>query len=111
MKVASFRIRASYPNYYMVNLYAKEGMEIFNHDSEDPENRLEGNKPGTVIYRLAGKEDSLKEFPPRWYDMYQLLKLRGEEQRRFLELLLSEHDNTITTEGAATMTELRNTFR
>ena len=111
MKVASFRIRASYPNYYMVNLYAKEGMEIFNHDSEDPENRLEGNKPGTVIYRLAGKEDSLKEFPPRWYDMYQLLKLRGEEQRRFLELLLSEHDNTITTEGAATLTEIRNTFR
>ena len=111
MKVASFRIRASYPNYYMVNLYAKEGMEIFNHDSEDPENRLEGNKPGTVIYRLAGKEDSLKEFPPRWYDMYQLLKLRGEEQRQFLELLLSEHDDTITTEGAATLTEIRNTFR
>ena len=111
MKVASFRIRASYPNYYMVNLYAKEGMEIFNHDSEDPENQLEGNKPGTVIYRLKGDEDNVHEFPPRWYDMYQLLKLRGDEQRQFLELLLLEHFGTISTEEKAALDDNRNAFR
>ena len=111
MKVASFRIRASYPNYYMVNLYAKEGMEIFNHDSEDPENQLEGNKPGTVIYRLKGDEENVQEFPPRWYDMYQLLKLRGDEQRQFLELLLSEHFGTISTEEKAALDDNRNAFR
>ena len=111
MKVASFRIRASYPNYYMVNLYAKEGMEIFNHDSEDPENKLEGNKPGTVIYRLKGEEDNVQEFPPRWYDMYQLLKLRGDEQRQFLELLLSEHFGTISAEDKAALRDNRTAFR
>ena len=111
MKVASFRIRASYPNYYMVNLYAKEGMEIFNHDSEDPENQLEGNKPGTVIYRLKGDEDNVQEFPPRWYDMYQLLKLRGDEQRQFLELLLSERFGTISPEEKAALDDNRSAFR
>ena len=61
MKVESFRIRASYPNYYMVNLYAKEGREIFNHDNEDPDNKLEGNKPGTVIYHQdASAKDTLR---------------------------------------------------
>lgn len=91
MKVSSIRIRASYPNYYMVNLYVREGREIFNHDSEDPENQLEGNKPGTVMYRLEG-DDTIREFPPRWYDMYCMLKLRGEEQKHFLELLLEEKE-------------------
>ncbi|MBR0171103.1 MAG: hypothetical protein IJQ14_09795 [Bacteroidales bacterium] len=90
MTVSSFRIRASYPNFFMANLYAHEGREIFNHNSEDPDNRLEGNKPGTVIYRLEGEEQGWHEFPPRWYDMYCLLKLRGTEQRRFLEMLLDE---------------------
>ena len=74
MKVTSMRIRASYPNYFMVNLYAREGREIFNHDSEDPANQLEGNKPGTVIYRLEGDNETLHELPPRWYDMYSMLK-------------------------------------
>ena len=89
MKVASFRIRANYPNYYMVSLFAREGFEIFNHNSEDPANRLEGNKPGTVIYTLEG-EEVVREFPPRWYDMYRLLKLAGESRRHYLELLLDE---------------------
>ena len=106
IKVSKLRIRASYPNYYMVHLYAKEGREIFNHDSEDPENRLEGNKPGTVIYRLEG-EDILKEFPPRWYDMYCMLKLRNEEQRRFLELLLEEHESG---QAQPELEKRRNTF-
>ena len=90
MKVSSFRIRASYPNFYMVNIFAREGEEVFNHDSEDPENRLEGNKPGTVIYRLEG-DDTVREFPPRWYDMYCLLKAPVEDRRHYLEMLLQEH--------------------
>ena len=93
MKVESFRIRASYPNYYMVNLYAREGREIFNHDSEDPGNKLEGNKPGTVIYTPADKPDSARELPPRWYDMYRLLRLSGRERKRYLEMLLEEHES------------------
>ena len=40
----------------MVSLFAREGFEIFNHNSEDPANRLEGNKPGTVIYTLEGED-------------------------------------------------------
>lgn len=92
-RVTSMRIRASYPNFFMVNLYAHQGREIFNHDSEDPENKLEGNKPGTVIYRLEGDSlDTLREFPPRWYDMYCLLKLSVDERLRFLEMLLDEHE-------------------
>lgn len=93
MKVESFRIRASYPNYYMVNLYAREGREIFNHDNEDPGNKLEGNKPGTVIYTPADKPDSARELPPRWYDMYRLLRLSGRERKRYLEMLLEEHES------------------
>lgn len=112
MKVASFRIRASYPNYYMVRLYAEEGMEIFNHDSEDPENKLEGNKPGTVIYRLEEDDrNTVREFPPRWYDMYRLLKLRDEEQLHFLELLLAENAGTLTADERNTLNDMRNTFR
>ena len=97
MTVSSLRIRASYPNYFMVQLYAHEGCGIFNHDNEDPANKLEGNKPGTVIYRLEGEPRNAEhEFPPRWYDMYCLLKLHGEEQRHFLEMLLTEHDSNTT---------------
>ncbi len=112
MKVSRFRIRASYPNFYMVTLYAREGREIFNHDSEDPANVLEGNKPGTVIYRLEGdSEDVIREFPPRWYDMYQLLKLRGREQRRFLEMLLAERAGLLTIEEGEMLEDIRSTFR
>ena len=99
MKVTSLRIRASYPNFYMVNLYAHKGREIFNHDSEDPQNQLEGNKPGTVIYRLEGdSNDTQREFPPRWYDMYCLLKLPVEERCHFLEMLLAEKEGTVCEE-------------
>ena len=99
MKVTSLRIRASYPNFYMVNLYAREGREIFNHDNEDPLNQLEGNKPGTVIYRLEGDSiDTVHEFPPRWYDMYCLLKLSADERRHFLELLLTEKEEGTPSE-------------
>lgn len=109
MTIDNLRIRASYPNYFMVNLYAREGREIFNHDNEDPLNRLEGNKPGTVIYRLQG-DSTLYEFPPRWYDMYCLLKLRDEEQKRFLALLLEERDNTISEKDLHVLEKTRDEF-
>jgi pyruvate,orthophosphate dikinase len=107
--IDSIRIRASYPNYFMVNLYAREGREIFNHDSEDPENRLEGNKPGTVIYRLKG-DSTLREFPPRWYDMYCLLKLRDTDQKDFLTLLLLERDNLLSDEQKQHLALIRDNF-
>jgi hypothetical protein len=110
MTVSSFRIRASYPNFYMVSLYARHGREIFNHDSEDPANQLEGNKPGTVIYRLADDPDTLREFPPRWYDMYRLLKLRDDEQRQFLEMLLAERDGSLDAEGRRQLEAMRDEF-
>ena len=112
MNICRFRIRASYPNFYMVNLYAREGREIFDHDSEDPNNKLEGNKPGTVIYRLEGDpKDTVREFPPRWYDMYQLLKLRDNDQKKFLELLLAERDGVISPDEQRTLENIRDTFR
>lgn len=110
MSISRFRIRASYPNFYMVTLFAREGREIFDHDSEDPANLLEGNKPGTVIYRLEGSEESVHEFPPRWYDMYQLLKLRDGEQKQFLEMLLAERDGLLSNDEQRSLDEIRNTF-
>lgn len=109
MTVKSLRIRASYPNYHMVQLYAREGREIFNHDSEDPQNRLEGNKPGTVIYRVEGEAGGQEhEFPPRWYDMYCMLKLHGAEQRHYLEMLLDER---ATGTASAELEQHRDDFR
>ena len=111
MKVSTFRIRASYPNYYMVSLYARCGREVFNHDSEDPDNQLEGNKPGTVIYRLEGDPaKTLREFPPRWYDMYCLLKRRDEDRRHFLELLLDERNGTLGDEARRELDCIRDEF-
>ena len=83
-----FLIRASYPNFYMTSLFAREGRRPFDFDNESPENRLAGNKPGTVIY--TNEEDETREFPPRWYDMYYLLKQQGEEKERYLKMLLDE---------------------
>ena len=95
--ISHFHIRASYPNYYMVRLYALKGADIFNHDSEDPANQLEGNKPGTVIYTLEG-DDKSHEIPPRWYDMYCLLKRRVNDQKHFLELLIDERNGKASEE-------------
>ena len=88
--IKDFLIRASYPNFFMVKKYADHGREIFNRNVEDKDNILKGNKPGTVIYTLDG-DPQRHEFPPRWYDMYYLMRQRGETQRHFLELLLREH--------------------
>ena len=86
--LTDFLIRASYPNYFMVKKYADLGREIFNRNIEDKDNLLKGNKPGTVIYNLD--DGSRHEIPPRWYDMYYLLRHHGESREHYLELLLRE---------------------
>ncbi|MBP5535964.1 MAG: hypothetical protein J6X62_04145 [Bacteroidales bacterium] len=109
--IDKFLIRASYPNFFMVKLYADHGAEVFNHDSEDPANPLEGNKPGTVIYHLEGTPaDMLQELPPRWYDMYYMLKSRGAEQAEFLQMLLEE-SNGAGEATKARLEALRSAFR
>ena len=97
----------------MVNLYARMGREPFNHDSEDPANQLEGNKPGTVIYHLSddAPDTPPHEFPPRWYDMYCLLKRRDKEQTALLEMLLDEHAGTLDEAGCSRLTAIRDDFR
>lgn len=47
MRIKNFKIRASYPNFFMLNLYTEQNRYIF-----EKENEREGNKPGTVIYQL-----------------------------------------------------------
>lgn len=105
-----FLIRASYPNYNMVRRYALDGPEVFNRNVDDADNILEGNKPGTVIYIPDG-ESAPREFPPRWYDMYLLLKLRGSEKEPFLRLLLAEHDGSATPAQLAELQQRRRHFR
>ena len=109
MTIQHFRIRASYPNYYSVNTFAKMGEEVFNHDSEDPLNTLEGNKPGTIIY-FSDDNTQHNEYPPRWYDMYHLLKLDEAHQLQLLQLLLKESQNTITPDEATQLRHLRDAF-
>lgn len=87
--IKNFIIRASYPNFYMVHLYALHGPQIFEHNNDDADNPLEGNKPGTVIYSLNGMDGEF-EFPPRWYDMFYLLKCHTNERKEYLEMLLME---------------------
>lgn len=93
MRIAQFRIRASYPNYYMLKKYVEDGRDVFNRNVTDRDNQLRGNKPGTVRYRLegAGAESEPCEFPPRWYDMYYLLRHFGEDQERYLLWTLTEY--------------------
>ena len=88
--IKDFLIRASYPNYFMVKKYADMGREVFNRNIDDKDNTLKGNKPGTVIYTLQG-DSGQHEFPPRWYDMYYLMRQRGDAQKHYLEMLLLEH--------------------
>lgn len=88
--IKDFLIRASYPNYFMVKKYADMGREVFNRNIDDKDNTLKGNKPGTVIYTLQG-DSGQHEFPPRWYDIYYLMRQRGDAQKHYLEMLLLEH--------------------
>ncbi len=103
-------IRASYPNYHMVRRYALQGPDVFNCDVDDAGNTLEGNKPGTVIYSYDG-DDTKHELPPRWYDMYLLLKTRDSQKEQFLRLLIAEREGTATSEQAAQLAMHRTNFR
>ncbi len=117
--INQFIIRANFPNFYMVYLYATQGAEIFNHNADEKDNPLEGNKPGTVIYSLHDVEGSF-EFPPRWYDMYYLLRCRVDQRREYLQMLLQErygdalHDtgesNPSGRETPQKLTDIRNFF-
>ena len=100
MNISKFLIRASYPNYFMVKLYADCGRDIF-----EKQNEREGNKPGTVIYNLDG-DDTKYEIAPRWYDIFYLLKNTHEKSKHFLSLLIREEkgDNSVKEE----LEQLRN---
>lgn len=52
MNITNFKIRASYPNFFMLNLYMEQNRFIF-----EKENEREGNKPGTVIYQLENDDN------------------------------------------------------
>lgn len=107
-KISNILIRASYPNYQMVRRYAQYGPEVFNCDVDDARNTLEGNKPGTVIYSI---DDVRLEYPPRWYDMYKLLKCREDEKEPFLRMLLSERDGTLSPQEVERLADIRHKFR
>lgn len=86
-----FKIRASYPNYYMMHLFASCEGDI-SESIFAVENRPEGNKPGTVIYRFDNEDES-HEIAPRWYDIHYLLTSESKEQsEHFLMLLIKERD-------------------
>ncbi len=103
MKIKNFKIRASYPNFFMLNLYMKQNRFIF-----EKENEREGNKPGTVIYQLENDEN-LYEIAPKWYDIYYLLtKNNDEEIKHFISLLIEERDNDNSHEEE--LESLRNTL-
>lgn len=86
-----FKIRASYPNYYMMHLFANCDGDI-SENIFAVENRPAGNKPGTVIYRLDGDEAE-HEIAPRWYDIYYMLSSDDKRQsEHFLRLLIKERD-------------------
>lgn len=88
MKITNFKIRASYPNFFMLKLYTEHNRFIF-----EKENEREGNKPGTVIYQLEN-DDAFYEIAPKWYDIYYLLtRNNDDEKRHFLTLLIEERDN------------------
>ncbi len=78
------KIRASYLNFFMVKLYAKEGRMRF-----EKEHEYEGNKPGTVVYKIKGS-NHFEEIAPKWYDIYYLLNTNEAENHRYLSLLIEE---------------------
>ena len=91
MKIKNFKIRASYPNFFMLNLYMEQNRSIF-----EKENEREGNKPGTVIYQFED-DDNLYEIAPKWYDIYYLLTKNNEDDiKQFLTLLIEERDGDNT---------------
>lgn len=88
MEIDRFFIRAHYPNFYMIKLYAEHGRSVFYKQNEK-----EGNKPGTVIYTLRGSNEP-HNIAPLWFDVYYLLTHSGEEQKHYLSLLIEEKDES-----------------
>ncbi len=94
MNITNFKIRASYPNFFMIKLYVDEKRYIF-----EKENEREGNKPGTVIYQIDNNDTSF-EIAPKWYDIYYLLTRNNDEEIKFfLSLLIEERDNIDTNKN------------
>lgn len=85
--ISNIKIRASYPNYYMICKFAHEGETVFNRNVGDVENKLLGNKPGTVLYQVEN-DATIYEIPPRWYDMYHLMRCHGDDKKNFLSQLI-----------------------
>lgn len=81
----AYKIRGSYPNYFMLQLFVEKGAREFEKDREP-----EGNKPGTIIYRWPKDTAAPAEIAPRWYDVYYMLKHHGAEAEEFLKLLILE---------------------
>lgn len=81
-----FKIRGSYPNYHILNLFVEKGWREFEKDREP-----EGNKPGTVIYSFSGHAQKW-EIAPRWYDLYFMLRADHARAGDFLRLLIEERD-------------------
>ena len=87
MNITNFKIRASYPNFFMLKLYTEYNRFIF-----EKENEREGNKPGTVIYQLEN-DDNLYEIAPKWYDIYYLLSKNSDDEiKHYISLLIEERD-------------------
>ena len=102
-KINSFRIRASYPNYYMVKLYADYDRFIF-----EKKNEREGNKPGTVIFTLTD-DDTQYEIAPKWYDIFYLLNKQDTNLcKHYLWLLIEERDGNKSV--IEELESLRNNF-
>lgn len=89
--IIAYRIRASYPNYFVLSLFAKEGCELFARDRRneiDNSHIYKGNKPGTIIYTMPNGDE--REIAPLWHDMFYLLKSNREDGLKFLKMLVEE---------------------
>ena len=87
--VTSYRIRANYPDYFIVKLYVDMGRSVFEKEKE-----YEGNKPGTVIYtyRLEDGTTVTAEIAPRWYDIFYLLNNDYDKSKHYIDLLIQEQE-------------------
>ncbi|MCK9301770.1 MAG: hypothetical protein PHU62_04995 [Bacteroidales bacterium] len=92
--VTSYRIRANYPDYFIVKLYVDMGRSVFEKEKE-----YEGNKPGTVIYtyRLEDGTTVTAEIAPRWYDIFYLLNNDYDKSKHYIDLLIQEQEYDSST--------------
>lgn len=97
-----FRIRGSYPNYFLLKLFVEKGWREFEKDREP-----EGNKPGTVVYTLPGEEQA-REIAPKWYDICLMLRTKREDIPAFLQLLIAEQDGD--NQAKESLNQIRKAF-